>query len=339
MLSFTNLTQINWHQCFNFKIFAATTMLISNNFEEPIRVYFAGKVRKGDCDYRSILFQNDRVMSSAIGTDMELYYSSCKELSAGTVKYWGPSALSCDHGCWHESDHGIVNPFDNTRHWQALTEHFHYQRESDPKYFTYDSRGREGGCPDGHREDNGLSRKQAVERCKFQIMQAEALYAYIDANDCYGTLIEIGFANAIGIPVHLVFSKDLFHCEDKKSYDSSHGWCKEDHDDFWFVKEMATSVSYGHPSKGLEYIACDRPSRFGRNAWKRVGIKPKQRVQVLARDNYTCKMCGASRSEGAILEIDHIHPVSKGGTNDLSNLQVLCRDCNAGKGNEILFMP
>jgi 5-methylcytosine-specific restriction endonuclease McrA len=50
-------------------------------------------------------------------------------------------------------------------------------------------------------------------------------------------------------------------------------------------------------------------------------------------------MCGASRNEGAILEIDHIHPVSKGGTNDLSNLQVLCRDCNAGKGNEILSMP
>ena len=322
-------------------------MFLSNNFKEPIRVYFAGKVRKGGCDYRSILFQNDRVMSSVIGTDMKLYNKDFKELSVGTVRYWGPSALSCDHGCWHNSDHGIVNPRDESRHWSAFGEHFHYQRECNPQYFTHNSRGNEGSCPDGHREENGLSRMQAVERCKFQIMQAEALYAYIDSSDCYGTLVEIGFANAIGIPVHLVFSKELPHCQDKEGY-NGHGEYKEgdedfvkaDHDDFWFVKEMAASISYGHPSEGLGYIAChDSPSRFGRNAWKRVGIKPKQRVQVLARDGYTCRMCGISRNDGAILEIDHIHPVSKGGTNDLSNLQALCRDCNAGKGNQILSMP
>ena len=321
-------------------------MSFPNNFKEPIRVYFAGKVRKGGCDYRSSLFQNDRVMSSAIGTSMELYYSSSIELSAGSVIYWGPSALSCDHGCWHHSDHGIVNPADKSMHWSSAYQRFHYQREGNPQYFTLNSRG-EGGCPDGHREDNGLSRMQAVERCKFQIMQAEALYAYIDSSDCYGTLVEIGFANAMGIPIHLVFSKELPHCQDKKGC-NGHGeyqegdefFVKAEHDDFWFIKEMATSVSYGHPSKGLEHIACHHsPSRFGRNAWKRVGIKSKQRAQVLARDGYTCQMCGISIKDGAILEIDHIHPVSKGGTNDLSNLQVLCRDCNAGKGNQILSMP
>ena len=312
-------------------------MFPSNNLKEPIRVYFAGKVRKGDCDYRSMLFQNNRIMSSVIGTEMTTYNGSCIESSAGTVKYWGPSALSCDHGCWHDSDHGIVNPADASMHWSTFYQHCHYQRESNPQYFTWNSRG-EGGCPDGHREDNGLSRMQAVERCKFQIMQAEALYGYIDSNDCYGTLVEIGFANAMGIPVHLVFSKELPHCQDKTSY-NDHGQYKEfDHDDFWFVKEMATSVSYGHPSEGLGYIACNH-SLFGRNAWKRVGIKPKQRAQVLARDGYTCQMCGISIKDGAILEIDHIHPVSKGGANDLSNLQVLCRDCNAGKGNQILSMP
>jgi hypothetical protein len=306
-----------------------------NNFKEPIRVYFAGKVKKGYCDYRSILFQNDRVMSSAIGTDMALYYNSCIELSAGSVIYWGPSALSCDHGCWHDSDHGIVNPFDSSKHW-SICEHFHYQRESNPSYFTYESRGDEGSCPDAQ---NGLSRMQAVERCKFQIMQAEALYAYIDSSDCYGTLVEIGYANAIGIPVHLVFSRQLPHCQDVKTR-CDHGEYEDDHDDFWFVKEMAASVSYGHPSEGLTHIVCSNsPSRFGGNAWKRVGIKPKQRVQVLVRDGYTCQMCGVSRNDGAILEIDHIHPVSKGGTNDLSNLQVLCRDCNAGKGNQMLSMP
>jgi hypothetical protein len=65
---------------------------------------------------------------------------------------------------------------------------------------------------------------------------------------------------------------------------------------------------------------------------RRQPIKPSLRFQVLKRDDYRCQMCGVTAKDGATLEIDHIHPVSKGGTNDPDNLQVLCRDCNAGKG-------
>jgi hypothetical protein len=64
-------------------------------------------------------------------------------------------------------------------------------------------------------------------------------------------------------------------------------------------------------------------------------VGPRLRMDILARDEYTCQICGASRSTGAILEIDHIHPVSRGGTNDPGNLQVLCRECNAGKSNRV----
>jgi len=57
------------------------------------------------------------------------------------------------------------------------------------------------------------------------------------------------------------------------------------------------------------------------------------RYQVLTRDNSRCQQCGASARNGASLHVDHIVPVSKGGTTDLNNLQTLCETCNLGKSN------
>ena len=66
---------------------------------------------------------------------------------------------------------------------------------------------------------------------------------------------------------------------------------------------------------------------------KRKSIKPSLRFEILKRDDYRCQMCGVTAKDGAALEIDHITPVAKGGTNDADNLQVLCRECNAGKSD------
>lgn len=56
---------------------------------------------------------------------------------------------------------------------------------------------------------------------------------------------------------------------------------------------------------------------------------------VLARDNWTCCSCGrSSKEEGIILEVDHIVPRSKGGSDDIGNLQSLCKKCNIGKSNK-----
>lgn len=57
------------------------------------------------------------------------------------------------------------------------------------------------------------------------------------------------------------------------------------------------------------------------------------RVTILRRDGYRCRMCGASASDGAVLHIDHITPVSRDGLTIAENLQTLCQSCNLGKSN------
>ena len=68
---------------------------------------------------------------------------------------------------------------------------------------------------------------------------------------------------------------------------------------------------------------------------RRKPIPKTTRFEVFKRDKFTCQYCGASAPE-VILEIDHIKPVSKGGTDDILNLVTSCRDCNRGKTNRQL---
>lgn len=56
------------------------------------------------------------------------------------------------------------------------------------------------------------------------------------------------------------------------------------------------------------------------------------RYEVLKRAGGRCELCGVSREE-VQLDVDHIVPRSKNGGNEASNLQVLCRTCNAQKHN------
>jgi hypothetical protein len=58
-------------------------------------------------------------------------------------------------------------------------------------------------------------------------------------------------------------------------------------------------------------------------------------MRVYKRDKFTCQYCGVNGSE-AELECDHIHPISKGGSNHISNLITSCRKCNQLKGNRII---
>ena len=68
---------------------------------------------------------------------------------------------------------------------------------------------------------------------------------------------------------------------------------------------------------------------------KRKAVPKGVRFEIFKRDGFTCQYCGR-RPPDVVLELDHIHPVSKGGDNDPMNLVTSCADCNRGKSDKIL---
>lgn len=61
-----------------------------------------------------------------------------------------------------------------------------------------------------------------------------------------------------------------------------------------------------------------------------MSVSKRLRFEIFRRDNNACRYCGASAPE-ATLTIDHVVPVTLGGTDDPTNLVTACKDCNSGK--------
>lgn len=78
-------------------------------------------------------------------------------------------------------------------------------------------------------------------------------------------------------------------------------------------------------------IYYDPYSPYSYYYWPRRWVKhrkslPKDiRETVLKRDGYKCIRCGSAED----LDIHHIVPKSQGGSDELSNLRTLCRQCHA----------
>lgn len=77
-----------------------------------------------------------------------------------------------------------------------------------------------------------------------------------------------------------------------------------------------------------EELVWNHPYRAKRNAKHRLRMYANLFIRdikkSMVKQTPQCILCGSSDK----LEIDHIIPISKGGKNELSNMQVLCSKCN-----------
>jgi len=122
------------------------------------------------------------------------------------MKMTGPFFRSCDHGCGHG----------NGTHGQGAAPCFE-------------------GMPFDSYETYGA--------CMKAIAESDVFFAWIDALDCYGTLIEAGYAKGIGKKVVVGFSEDVFEksmVTVQEDISGGHGaFVAEQKSDLWFLMQAA----------------------------------------------------------------------------------------------------
>ena len=64
-------------------------------------------------------------------------------------------------------------------------------------------------------------------------------------------------------------------------------------------------------------------------------VRKNKRLKVFERDGFKCVYPNCEVKK-PVLTIDHIIPISKGGTNDLDNLQTSCHHHNKQKNDKII---
>lgn len=101
---------------------------------------------------------------------------------------------------------------------------------------------------------------------------------------------------------------------------------------------MARKSFRDYFDKDLEYFKNElrdqvHPSRLNVYAMQKLrcyaGLYLRDLRKIILKDDSKCIKCESSEK----LHLDHIHPISKGGKNDISNIQILCGKCNMKKGN------
>lgn len=141
--------------------------------------YLAGAIKKNDWRNNFIHYRGEPHDPRDIGNGYIAHVNN-------NLSITGPFFIACDHGCYHG----------DTKHGVGAVSSLHPSSEEVEE-------GEWGGCM-----GNYYTKDDVLNICKEQIDKADIVFAYIDCDDCYGTLAEIGYAHAKGKDIVIVFGKN-----------------------------------------------------------------------------------------------------------------------------------
>jgi len=102
-------------------------------------------------------------------------------------------------------------------------------------------------------------------------------------------------------------------------------------------KVLASIARYkaAHPEEVKAWMRARKLRRRAREAGAEGEFTQAEWLALCARFGHRCAICRRRRK----LDADHIIPISKGGSNWISNIQPLCHSCNASKADKIPAGP
>ena len=101
---------------------------------------------------------------------------------------------------------------------------------------------------------------------------------------------------------------------------------------------------YGVSLLKMHYILNPRKEELNKiyianRRWLRLNIRTdiptityEDWIKLLQKYKFSCVRCHQQEPR-IVLVMDHVIPLSKGGSGDISNIQPLCGPCNSSKGN------
>jgi len=102
-----------------------------------------------------------------------------------------------------------------------------------------------------------------------------------------------------------------------------------------FPRYQTDGPNKGKRSEDLIVLNVDREDRSDWARYQRdlvdgcrASLRIATRRYVFERDGHACTECGSAQR----LEVDHMLPTSRGGSDEPDNLQALCQPCNGSKG-------
>lgn len=172
-----------------------------------MNIYLAGKIAKNDWRHS--------IVNTIWAGFSDQFYQDYGKTTIGNPNYrWpllrraifnqhtytGPFFISCDHGCAHGDNlHGVaaVDASRNDKAYVSPHELVGWAdeelRELEQDEHGFFVRSYRGGCLSG----DGPRQEQVVTLCQEAIRQSDVVFAWLDQEDAYGTLVELGYANAL----------------------------------------------------------------------------------------------------------------------------------------------